>query len=434
MKSSTASFLLLVIIYLAYISLGLPDSVLGIAWPYIRLDFHRPLEAAGILTILLTVCSATSSIFSGHVLGRFGIGRVTFVSCLMTALGLLGYSVSPSFYWLLPCVPLLGFGAGSIDCGLNFYVAANYSSRYMNWLHCCWGIGATAGPMILTACIAGSGGWRAGYRTLGFMQLSLSIILLAALGLWVRVQSDRKAAGTAIQSDAPVDVKPQSPSETPVAVSADAAASPVASTSAEATEKKANALRIKAMVYQISIFALYASCEFLIGLWAFSLLTGKRGISPITAGIWVSVYYGALTLTRFATGFVVNALGNRFMIRLGLGVALIGVLFFALQFFLPSASGLTALAGLILMGAGFAPVYPCMSHETTRRFREDTARKIMGYQVGAACLGASLFPALVGFIGARTSLEILPFTEGLLVAATFALNGGLDKITAKGAV
>lgn len=422
MKSSTASFLLLIIIYLAYISLGLPDSVLGIAWPYIRLDFHRPLEAAGILTILLTICSATSSIFSGHALGRFGIGRVTFVSCLMTAVGLLGYSVSPSFYWLLPCVPLLGFGAGSIDCGLNFYVAANYSSRYMNWLHCCWGIGATAGPMILTACIAGSGGWRAGYRTLGFMQLSLSIILFAALGLWVRVQSDRKAAGTAIQSDAPEDVMPQSPSETPeIGTSATAG-------------KRADALRLKAMVYQISIFALYASCEFLIGLWAFSLLTRTRGISPVTAGIWVSVYYGALTLTRFATGFVVNTLGNRFMIRLGLGVALIGVLFFSLQFFIPPASGLTALAGLILMGAGFAPVYPCMSHETTRRFREDTARKIMGYQVGAACLGASLFPALVGFIGARTSLEILPFTEGLLVAATFALNGGLDKITAKGAV
>ncbi len=409
MKSHTAALLLLVIIYFAFISLGLPDSILGIAWPYIRLDFNRPLEAAGILTVLGTLCSAASSILSGHVLARFGTGRVTFISCLLTAAGLLGYSVSPSFYWLLPCIPLLGFGAGAIDSGLNYYVAANYSSRHMNWLHCCWGIGATLGPMILTAAITGNAGWRTGYRTIAFMQLALSTLLFASLGLWLRVHNDRttaresgKSAGEAVHA---------------------------------APDGEATAIRRKTAIYsQITIYAVYASCEFLVGLWAFSLLAEKRGIAPAVAGAWVAAYYGSLTVARFSTGIVVNRLGNRFMIRLGLTVALAGTVLFAAPFFLPALPHVTALAGLILLGTGFAPVYPCMTHETPRRFREATAQKIMGYQVGSACLGGALFPALVGLVAARSSLEILPFTVAGLIIATLALNTNLDRLTARGAL
>jgi len=361
------------------------------------------------LTVLGTLCSAASSILSGHVLSRFGTGRVTFVSCLLTAAGLLGYSVSPSFYWLLPCIPLLGFGAGAIDSGLNYYVAANYSSRHMNWLHCCWGIGATLGPMILTAAITGNAGWRTGYRTIAFMQLTLSALLFASLGLWLRVHNDRttaresgESAGEAVHT---------------------------------APDGEATAIRRKTAIYsQITIYAVYASCEFLVGLWAFSLLAEKRGIAPAIAGAWVAAYYGSLTVARFSTGIVVNRLGNRFMIKLGLTVALAGTVLFAAPFFLPALPHVTALAGLILLGAGFAPVYPCMTHETPRRFREATAQKIMGYQVGSACLGGALFPALVGLVAARSSLEILPFTVAGLIIATLALNTNLDRLTAQGAL
>ncbi len=374
-----------------------------------RHHLNRPLEAAGILTVLGTLCSAASSILSGHVLARFGTGRVTFISCLLTAAGLLGYSVSPSFYWLLPCIPLLGFEAGAIDSGLNYYVAANYSSRHMNWLHCCWGIGATLGPMILTAAITGNAGWRTGYRTIAFMQLALSTLLFASLGLWLRVHDARTTARESGQSAGE-------------AVHA-------------APDGEATAIRRKTAIYsQITIYAVYASCEFLVGLWAFSLLAEKRGIAPAVAGAWVAAYYGSLTVARFSTGIVVNRLGNRFMIRLGLTVALAGTVLFAAPFFLPALPNVTALAGLILLGAGFAPVYPCMTHETPRRFREATAQKIMGYQVGSACLGGALFPALVGLVAARSSLEILPFTVAGLIIATLALNTNLDRLTVRGAL
>ena len=422
MKTSTASFLLLIVIYLAFISLGLPDSVFGIAWPFMRADFAMPLEAAGILTIAATLFSALSSILSGHVLIRFGTGRVTFVSCLMTALGLIGYSLAPSFLWLLPCVPLLGFGAGAIDSGLNFFVAKNYSSRHMNWLHCCWGIGATVGPVILTAFVAKNGAWRSGYLTLGSIQLSLSLILFLTLGLWVRVQRDREiesAKANALRANTQIPAEGNEPATTE---------------DAERREAERGSARSRAMRYQILVYAVYTACEFIAGLWAFSLLVQKRGLDAATAGLWVSFYYGSLTVARFLNGLIVDRLGNRFMIKTGLLVALVGSGLLSLRFFVPAASDLTAFAGLILMGAGFAPVFPCMTHETPRRFRAETAQRIIGYQGGAACLGGAILPALVGLVGARTSLEILPFVEATLIAVTLALIIPLDRLTAKEAL
>lgn len=409
MKRSLLYGVLLTIIYFAFISLGLPDTALGIAWPYMRADFSKPLAAAGILTILGTIFTATSSILSGYVLNRFGTGRVTAVSCLMTATGLLGYSLAPSFLWLLPCIPLLGFGAGAIDCGLNFYIAANYSSKHMNWLHCCWGIGATVGPAIMTALIAGGSGWRAGYRTISIIQFALTGVLFLSLGLWDRVKNERRNA------------------------EADSEGTPVAEAESLTPEAAARR-RNRAIKLQIGIYAIYTSCEFLVGLWAFSLLTKERGIDTVTAGTWVSLYYGALTAARFANGFIVNRLGNRFMIKTGLIVAFAGACLFAFRFFFPGAPASIELVGLILLGAGFGPIFPCMTHETTRRFREDTAQKVMGYQAGAANLGGAGFPALVGLIAGKTSLEILPFTVGLFVAATLAMTIALDRATAKGRV
>ena len=444
MKKPIYALLLLVVIYLAFISLGLPDSVLGIAWPYMRSDFARPLEAAGWLSVIGTACTALSSIMSGHVLARFGTGRVTFVSCMMTAIGLIGYSFAPSFWWLFVFLPFLGFGAGAIDCGLNMYVAANYSSRHMNWLHCCWGIGATLGPMIVTELLATGFSWRTGYRTIGCIQLGLSAILFVSLGLWAIVQRDR--AGQNREETKEKGTKGTELTDKGTAISAEGAALSGSGTNAESdsgTELAELAgpipadrlkRRKKALRLQIAMYAMYASCEFMIGLWAYSLLVQNRGVNPTTAGLWVSVYYGALTAARFGTGIVVNRLGNRFMIKIGLGTALVGVVLFAWRFFFPDASDLTALAGLAFLGAGFAPVYPCMTHETPRRFRPSTAQKLVGYQTGAASLGGATFPVLVGYVGAHTSLEILPFTEAGLIAGTLVVGAMLDRITAKEAL
>ena len=325
---------MLAIIYLAYISLGLPDSVLGIAWPYMRLDFGKPLEMAGFLTVFGTICTAFSSIMSGHMLARFGTGRVVFVSCLMTAIGLLGYSFAPSFLWIFAFLPLLGFGAGSIDCGLNLYVSANYSARHMTWLHCCWGIGATLGPVIATTLLATGFTWRAGYRTIGGIQLFLSIIFFVSLGLWGQVQNERKK----IQEQE--------------SISDDGASVPVSTDDGNIferdaeSEKERASLRQKAIKIQIAIYICYTSCEYLVGLWAFSLLVKSRSIDPTTAGIWVSVFFGSLTASRFATGFVVNKLGNRFMIKLGTMRRSCGNRPFRVPDFLPSRESVNRACGL----------------------------------------------------------------------------------------
>jgi MFS family permease len=362
------------------------------------------------------------------VLLRFGTGPVTFVSCLMTAIGLIGYGLAPSFLWLLPCIPLLGFGAGSIDCGLNYFVAENYSGRHMNWLHCCWGVGATLGPVILTSFVARSGAWRSGYYTIGSIQLALALVLFLSLGLWIRVQQDKKAAR---ERTVPSNV--QATEDAQRHASADAALAADGALAADtAIAPAVNPARGKAMTAQIFVFAFYTSCEYIAGLWAFSLLVQSRGIEAATAGLWVAFYYGSLTVGRLLTGFVVDRFGNRRMIKAGLFVAFAGAALIALPSFAPGASDLSAFFGLILLGAGFAPLYPCMMHETPRRFRADTAQKIIGYQSSAAYIGASLSPALVGLAGAHTTLEIVPFVVATLIAAIIALVFSLDRLTAKG--
>lgn len=431
MRSTRNALVLLVIIYFAYISLGLPDTVLGIAWPFMSSDFGKPLEAVGFLTIFTTICTVVSSILSGHVLARFGTGRVTFVSCLMTACGLIGYSLAPSMAWLFVFLPLLGFGAGGIDCGLNIYVASHYSSRHMTWLHSCWGIGATLGPMIMTAYLASSLSWRYGYRTIGGIQLTLAVGLFASIGLWDKVRESRAAESAGRDGERAGRDDERAGRDSERAGREAAGVAPNAVTAEDSDVRGSHRRRNSAMRLQIAFFALYTACEFLVGVWAFSLLVKARGVSPGAAGVWVSFFYAALTGGRIASGFVVDRLGNRFMVRAGIIVSFVGIGFLALPFVLPFAGDSFACAGLILMGIGFAPMYPCMMHETPRRFRESTAQKMVGYQTGGANLGASILPALIGLVGAHTSLEIMPLAEFLFMGAMLAIGIALDRLTAQ---
>ncbi len=387
-------YLLLSIIYLAFISLGLPDSVLGVAWPSMRTSLGMPLEAAGYIAIILTTCSAVSSVLSGPVNRRFGTGRVVLASGVLTATGLLGYSFAPSFAWVLVAALPLGFGQGGVDSSLNGYVAANYASRHMNWLHASWGIGATLGPLVMTAAMSGGASWRFGYRAISAVQGLLALLFLLSLGLWVTKRGDAPAAGSAAAGGA----------------AGDGAESAAEGGHAEEGTGRIHGMRHPEPWLQIGMYALYAACEFTVGIWTASMLIESRGTSPALAGLLVAIYYASITGGRIATGFVADRLGNRTMVRAGLGLALVGAALLAIRL------AWTAPLGLLLLGLGFAPVYPCLMHETPRRFDRHTFRTVIGFQVGAACLGGSFIPTAVGYAASAISLELVaPFAAGFIV-------------------
>jgi len=384
------STVLLVVIYLAFVSLGLPDSTLGVAWPAFRLAVGAPLEAAGLIAVVLTACSALSSLSSGFLNRRFGTGPVVAASCVMTAAGLLGYSFAPSFAWVVIVALPLGFGQGAVDSSLNAFVAAHYSSRHMNWLHASWGIGATVGPIVMSRAMAGWGSYRLGYRILGGAQAVLALVFITTLGMWRRQAPDYGPAA---------EYSPEkAPERNPAAAGA-----PVRSLFAN-----------PALWLQVGAYALYAACESSVGIWAASLLVEARGVSTTVSGTLVALYFGGIMTGRVLVGFVSDRLGNRVVVRIGLGVALAGAVLFAWR----GPLWLSA-PGLLLLGLGFAPVYPGLMHETPRRFGGERYRTIIGFQMAAAMLGASLFPGLVGIAASRFGLEILgPSVAGFIVALT----------------
>lgn len=381
-----ASTILLIVIYIAFISLGLPDSLLGTAWPTMRSSLNLPLEAAGIFIMITTLSTAISSFISGHIIGRLGTGRVTFISCVMTGSMLMCYSFAPSFIWLLFLTIPLGFGAGAVDTGLNNFVAKHYSSRDMNWLHCFWGVGASLGPGVMTLAIAQANSWRTGYRIIGMIQLCISVILLLTLPLW-------KAKG-----------QHQEYSE-------------------HANGVGKNVLRQRGVWLSIVAFPLYVGMEAGTGVWLGSFLVEGRGIAQVTAGVWISIFYISITGGRFISGFITGRFTNRQMIRGGLLIAIVGIIMFALPI------RALILPGIILMGLGNAPVFPCMVHETPRRFGHGQSEIITGYQVGMAYLSGVAIIPLIGLLAGRVSLEAIPPCILLFAVLTLIGTERLNKIT-----
>ncbi|TXT35642.1 MAG: major facilitator transporter [Comamonadaceae bacterium] len=385
-KLPLAHLALLAIIYLSFVSLGLPDGVLGVAWTAMHLDLNQPLAALGLVTMALTVSSGTCTLFAGALLRRLGTGLVVTLSCMLTGLALLGFSMLPSFGWMLLLAVPLGLGAGAVDAGLNHFVAAHYSSRHMNWLHGCWGIGATLGPLIMGAALTHTAGWHSGYQHIAMMQLTLALVLLTTLGLW---QKEHATPPREAHAQAAPVIQPESLLATWLA--------PLG-------------------------FLLYVAAEATTGLWAASLLVNDRGVSAASAGLWVSLFFGSITAGRFGVGLVANRLGNRRLIRLGLGIALAGACVFALPM-LPS--GLSA-CGLILMGLGCAPIYPSMMHETARRFAANRVATVIGRQVSLSYVGGAVVPAACGVLAAWAGLSaVMPLVIVLLLgllATTERLN------------
>ena len=381
---------LLAVIYLAFISLGLPDGVLGVAWPSMRSGFGEPLEAAGLITIVVTASSAVSGFANAWVLQRLGTGLVVAISGFLTGLALLGFAMAPSFVWILVLAIPLGLGAGSVDAGLNHFVARHYSSRHMNWLHGCWGMGASIGPLIMGSALASAGGWIDGYRSIASLQLLLAVVFLLTLALWKREPALAQDTTTA-----------HSETSTSVAVP------PWAAWLAP------------------SLYLMYATVEVGTGLWAASILVEKRGLAPQVAGTWVSCFYAAIMTGRFALGFIATRLGNRRLVRGGLAIAMAGAALFGL----PGLAPALTLAGLILLGLGAAPIYPSLMHETTRRFDAETARRVVGRQVAFAYIGAAIGPAALGLLGAHLGLAAIMPVVLLALGVLALMVWRLDQVT-----
>ncbi|MBQ7816021.1 MAG: MFS transporter [Oscillospiraceae bacterium] len=366
--------LLLIVIYISFISLGLPDALLGSAWPVIHLQFGAEVSAAGIITATISAFTVLSSLFSSKVIFKLGNGNVTAISTAMTALALFGFSISNSLaamcLWAVP----YGLGAGCIDASLNNYVAVNYASRHMSWLHCMWAIGAAAGPYIMGFVLANGMAWNTGYRTVGAVQLVLAIMLFMAIPLWKKTESK----------------------------SADS--SDVAKT-AEKTQplKLKEVVAIKGAKSVMVTFFCFCTVEQTALVWAASYFAVGHGLSAEKAALFGAACITGEMLGRFLTGFMTSRYSDVQLIRLGQGLIVAG----AVIMLLPFGSFVVAL-GTFVAGLGIAPIYPCLMHMTPQNFGLDKSQAIMGVQTASACFGSCVAPPIFGFIAQHAGMLVLP--------------------------
>lgn len=382
---------LLLLIYLCFISLGLPDGVLGAAWPAIRADLGQPLAAVGLMTMTMTLCAGLSSLCAAALTRRWGTGPIVVVSGGMTAMALLGCAFAPSFGWLLFMAVPLGWGAGAVDASVNHFVAKHYSARHMNWLHGSWGLGASTGPVVMGAVMLKTGEWSSGVLSLGLIQLLITALLWFYLALWQQPIPKPQIDQQALQP---------TPHPSPLNIPTQAAwLAPMC-------------------------FLLYVGAEAGAGLWAVSILVQERGLNLVQAGMGLSLYFGAITLGRFGVGLFAHRMHNRQWVKVGLGLALMGATVFALP--LPGYMGLI---GLALMGLGCAPIFPSMMHETTERFPAEMARTLVSRQMVFSYAGGSLLPASLGVLASWAGLSWVMPGVILLLLGLWLTTQRLDHLT-----
>ena len=382
--------LLLAIIYLAFISLGLPDSLLGSAWPMMYTQFHVPLSYAGIVSMIIALGTVISSLQSDRLTLTLGTGKVTAISVAMTAFALFGFSLSGKFwmicFWAIP----YGLGAGSVDASLNNYVALHYESRHMSWLHCMWGIGAAAGPYIMGYALTGGRGWNMGYRYIAILQVVLTVILFASLPLWKeRKQTVDENAG---EKRKPIPLK--------------------------------SILKIHGAKEVLICFFCYCAIEQTSGLWASSFLHLYKGVSKDKAASYAAMFFVGITVGRAISGFITMKLNDTQMIRLGEVLILSGVFVMFIH-----GQAEIALAGLILIGLGCAPIYPCIIHSTPEHFGEDKSQAIIGVQMAFAYMGILLMPSLFGVIANTITVALLPVYLLALLLLMIVMHEALNKAT-----
>lgn len=363
--------LLLIIIYLAFISLGLPDSLLGSAWPAMYQEFSVPVSYAGGISMIIAVGTIISSLQSDRLTRKFGTGRVTAASVLMTAVALFGFSISHSYAALCLWAVPYGLGAGSVDASLNNYVALHYASRHMSWLYCMWGVGASLGPYIMGYALTDGRGWNMGYRYIAVLQIILTAILIFSLPLW-----KKQGGNGAGQTDGTTEIRPLSLRQI---------------------------IKIPGAKEVMITFFCYCALEQTTGLWASSYLVLRRGLSAETAAGFASLFFIGITAGRAFSGFLTMKLNDMQMIRLGQGFILLGIVLVLLPF---GESG--SLFGLIMIGLGCAPVYPSIIHSTPEHFGADKSQAMIGVQMASAYVGTCIMPPIFGFIANHISVSLFP--------------------------
>lgn len=382
---------LLIVIYIVFISLGLPDSLFGVVWPVVHREFGVAESFASLYSVIVAVTSGGVSFFAGRLIRKFGTGRVTFVSVLLTAVGLLGTSFAPNLWVMMFFSVVMGYGAGAIDTGLNNYVSLHYKASHMNWLHCFWGVGVTVSPVIMSAFLSGeTGSWRTGYRVIAAIQFCIALIAAISLPHWKDSESGREITGNGNKKN-----------------------------------KKANIFAVKGVLTSTLSLGLYCGLEFLIGTWGASYLVNTFALSPDIAAKWISLYYGGIMLGRLVSGFVSMKTSDNTLIRAGIVISFAGMILLALPI------GTPAFFGLLLIGFGFGPIFPSVLHSVPGRFGNELSADITGFHMGGAYALGFLIQVSFGYIASVTTFYITPFVLLAVAAALFTVNEVTIRTVAK---
>ncbi len=380
--------ILLAIIYVSFVSLGLPDSLLGSAWPLMQTELGAPLSAAGWISMTISCFTIISSLVSDRATRRFGTGLVTAASVLLTAAALLGFSVSSSVWMLLLFAVPYGLGAGGVDAALNNYVALHYSSRHMSWLHCFWGVGASVSPYIMSYAISAKNSWESGYRTVSIIQFVLTAALFVSLPLWKKSNGEGESTKSG-------GVR--------------------------------NALKLPGVKAVLISFFCYCALETTAGLWASSYIAKSYGVSEEKAASFASLFYLGITVGRFFNGFIADRFGDKTMIRVGCTVASLGIMCILLPFGLHFT-----VIGLIITGLGCAPIYPSVIHSTPEHFGAENSQAIIGVQMASAYLGSLLMPPVFGMLAQKLGMGLYPayllFFALLMLVMTETANARTKKL------
>jgi len=373
--------LLLLIIYLAFVSLGLPDSLLGAAWPTIYTEMNLPVSYAGIISTIIAFGTIISSLLSDRLTKKFGTSLVTSVSVLLTAIALFGFFTSHSFLTLCLWGIPYGLGAGSVDASLNNYVALHYKSRHMSWLHCMWGVGASIGPYIMGLALTYTNSWNNGYLYVSIIQIVLTLILFLSTPLWKKksvLDETNKKEGLDQNKDKKEETKKALPLK--------------------------EVFKIKGVFSVMLCFFGYCALESTTGLWSSSYLVLYKGITPEVAANFASLFYIGITIGRAISGFLTFKINDDNMIRIGLGIILVGIVLLML----PLPDYMT-LAGLIIIGLGCAPIYPSIIHATPFNFGKDKSQAVIGLEMASAYVGSCAMPPLFGLIANYINVIYFPY-------------------------
>ena len=381
--------LLLALIYISFVSLGLPDALLGASWPIMHLEFGVPVSLAGVISVTVSVGTVISSLLSDRLTLRLGAGRVTAISVGMTALALFGFSRSTEFWHLIIWAIPYGLGAGSVDASLNNYVALHYASRHMSWLHCMWGLGASVGPYVLGRALTGGLTWNTGYRYIALFQVCLTAVLFLSLPLWKNRKLNTREENGAPR--APLSLK--------------------------------QILVIPGAKEVLIAFFCYCAAEQTAILWGSTYLVRHSGMAEETAAGFGSLFLIGITIGRFLNGFLTYKLSDKALIRLGQSIMILGVV----VMWLPLGTG-AAMAGLLLIGLGCAPIYPCVIHSTPEHFGEENSQAIIGIQMAAAYIGVCVMPPVFGLIASHITVALLPAYIGAITGLMILMCEKLNRI------